>query len=40
LLEGKAKDRREAKFHSLADVQSKKKSLEKLVREWVALRDA
>jgi hypothetical protein len=40
LLEGKAKDRREAKFHSLEDVQSKRRALEKLVKDWVALRDA
>ncbi len=40
LLEGKAKDRREAKFHSLEDIQTKKKTLEKVVKEWVALRDA
>ena len=40
LLEGKAKDRREAKFHGLDDIQSKKKALEKLIKEWVALRDA
>jgi hypothetical protein len=40
LLEGKTKDRREAKFHSLEDVQSKKRALEKLVKDWVALRDA
>ncbi|MEO7032662.1 MAG: DUF1801 domain-containing protein [Polyangiaceae bacterium] len=40
LLEGKAKDRREAKFHSLEDVQTKKKALQKLVKDWVALRDA
>ena len=40
LLEGKAKDRREAKFHSLEDIQTKKKALQKLVKEWVALRDA
>ncbi|MEP7050777.1 MAG: DUF1801 domain-containing protein [Pseudomonadota bacterium] len=40
LLEGKAKDRREAKFHSLPDIQTKKKALEKLVKEWVLLRDS
>ncbi len=40
LLEGKAKDRREAKFLNLEDVQSKKKPLEKLVKDWVKLRDA
>ena len=40
LLEGKAKDRREAKFHGLDDIQTKKKALEKLVKDWVALRDA
>ena len=40
LLEGKAKDRREAKFHSLSDVSSKQRVLEKLVKDWVKLRDA
>jgi hypothetical protein len=40
LLEGTAKDRREAKFHSLEDIEAKKRALEKLVRDWVALRDA
>ena len=40
LLEGKQKDRREAKFYSLADVETKKRALTKLVKEWVALRDA
>ena len=40
LLEGKAKDRREAKFHGLSDVANKKRALEKLVKEWVKLRDA
>ncbi len=40
LLEGKAKDRREAKFLNLEDLQSKKKALEKLVKDWVKLRDA
>jgi hypothetical protein len=39
LLEGNHKDRREAKFHSLDDVKAKKRSLEKLVKAWVALRD-
>jgi hypothetical protein len=39
LLEGNHKDRREAKFHSLEDVKSKKAALEKLVKRWVALRD-
>ena len=39
-LEGKQKDRREAKFSSLADIDAKKPALEKLVRDWVALRDA
>ena len=40
LLEGNHKDRREAKFHSLEDVKSKKRALEKLVKNWLALRDA
>lgn len=39
LLEGKHKDRREAKFHSIEDVKAKKPALEKLVKRWVALRD-
>jgi hypothetical protein len=39
-LEGKHKDRREAKFHGLDDVARKKPALEKLVKRWVALRDA
>jgi len=40
LLEGKHKDRREAKFYSLSDVESKKPALEKLVKSWIKLRDA
>ncbi len=40
LLEGQHKDRREVKFHSLDDVKAKKRALEKLVKNWVALRDA
>jgi len=39
LLEGQQKDRREAKFHSMAEVVAKKPALEKLVKRWVALRD-
>lgn len=39
LLEGNHKDRREAKFHSLDDVKAKKRALEKLVKNWVLLRD-
>lgn len=39
-LEGKHKDRREAKFYGLDDVAKKKPALEKLVKRWVALRDA
>jgi hypothetical protein len=39
LLEGKHKDRREAKFRSLEDVAAKKPALERLVRRWVELRD-
>jgi hypothetical protein len=39
LLEGNHKDRREAKFHSLNDVKAKKPVLEKLVKNWLALRD-
>ena len=40
LLEGKHKDRREAKFHSLSDVEAKKPALERLVKSWVKQRDA
>ena len=40
LLEGNHKDRREAKFHSLDDVKAKKRALEKLVKNWVQLRDS
>jgi hypothetical protein len=39
LLEGNHKDRREAKFHSLDDVKAKKRALEKLVKNWIGLRD-
>jgi hypothetical protein len=39
LLEGNHTNRREAKFHSLDDVKAKRPALEKLVRQWVALRD-
>jgi Domain of unknown function (DU1801) len=39
VLEGKAKDRREAKFMSLEDVQAKKPALEKLIKAWLKLRD-
>jgi hypothetical protein len=39
LLEGNHKDRREAKFHSLDDVKTKKRALEKLVKNGLALRD-
>jgi hypothetical protein len=40
LLEGNHKDRREAKFHSLDDVKAKKRALEKLVKNWLQLRDS
>lgn len=40
LLEGSHKDRREARFHGLDDVKAKKRALEKLVKNWIALRDA
>jgi hypothetical protein len=40
LLEGKHVDRREAKFHGMSDVAAKKPALEKLVRAWIAQRDA
>jgi hypothetical protein len=39
LLEGNHKDRREAKFYSLDDVKAKRPALEKLVKQWVAMRD-
>lgn len=39
LLEGKHKDRREAKFFGMDDVVAKKSALERLVRRWVELRD-
>lgn len=39
LLEGNHKDRREAKFHSISDVNAKKPALEKLIKRWVTLRD-
>jgi hypothetical protein len=39
LLEGNHKDRREARFHSLDDVKAKRPALEKLVKQWIALRD-
>jgi hypothetical protein len=39
LLEGKHQDRREVKFFSLDDVKAKRRALEKLVEQWVALRD-
>lgn len=35
LLEGTHANRREAKFHDMADVQAKKPALEKLVKAWV-----
>jgi hypothetical protein len=38
LLEGKHKDRREAKFRNLADVEAKRPALERLVKRWVELR--
>jgi hypothetical protein len=37
LLEGKHKDRREAKFYGLDDVAAKKPALERLVRRWLEL---
>jgi hypothetical protein len=40
LLEGSHKDRREAKFYGMDDVAAKKPRLEKLVKRWLALRDA
>lgn len=37
LLEGDYKDRRLARFDSLADIQAKRPALEAVVREWVGL---
>jgi hypothetical protein len=37
LLEGDHKDRREAKFYDMADVQSKKAALERVVRDWIEI---
>lgn len=37
LLEGKWKDRREARFYSMEDIKNKKTKLEKVVREWIDL---
>ena len=37
LLEGDYKDRRLARFDSMADVEAKRPALEVVVREWVAL---
>ena len=37
LLEGKWKDRREARFYSMDDIKNKKTKLEKVVREWIDL---
>jgi len=37
LLEGKWKNRREARFYSKEDIKNKRSNLEKVVREWVAL---
>lgn len=37
LLEGKWKDRREARFYSKEDIKNKRSNLEKVVHEWVAL---
>jgi hypothetical protein len=39
LLEGTHKDRREVKFYGLDDVRAKQRALEKIIKEWVALRD-
>ncbi|MBK7568346.1 MAG: DUF1801 domain-containing protein [Bacteroidetes bacterium] len=37
LLEGKWKDRREARFYSMDDIKNKKTKLEKVVLEWIDL---
>jgi hypothetical protein len=39
LLQGDWKDRREARFHNMADVETKKAALEKVVNAWVKLID-
>jgi hypothetical protein len=39
LLQGTWKDRREARFTSMSDIQAKKVALEKIVNDWVALMD-
>ncbi|KRT15535.1 hypothetical protein ASU31_14390 [Pedobacter ginsenosidimutans] len=37
LLQGNWKDRREARFHSMADIEAKQSALEQLVNNWVKL---
>ena len=39
LLDGEWKDRREARFYNMEDVQSKQAALEKVVNAWVNLMD-
>ena len=39
LLKGDYKDRRMAYFESMEDIDNKKETLEKVVREWVALHE-
>ncbi len=37
LLKGDWKDRREARFYNMEDIESKKAALEKIITEWVEL---
>ena len=37
LLEGDWKDRRQAKFYDMKDIQSKESALKKVVNDWIAL---
>ena len=39
LLEADHKDRREAKFYSMADIEAKKPALEKIINTWVKMVD-
>jgi hypothetical protein len=39
LLQGDYKDRRMARFYDMADIQSKKTTLLKVVNQWVELMD-
>src|SRR5882762_2167504 len=37
LLQGDYKDRREARFYDMADVQAKKAALEQVVKDWITI---